>query len=119
MSQTKLYEDRRRRAPGTHLIKEIKVRVCCEDHEELIEASRLAHAENLTGYARDCMFIGHRLQQGGQQEQILAGLLLQQQAHLLTALFRGETISQEELSGLLFDLAKQSLHTSVGDAKSA
>jgi len=119
MTQTKLHEDRRRRAPGTHLVREIKVRVCPDDHEELIKASRLAHAENLTGYARDCMFIGHRLQQGGQQEQILAGLLLQQQAHLLTALFRGEQISQEELSGLLFDLAKQSLRPSVGDTKSA
>ncbi|MDH0156509.1 hypothetical protein [Stutzerimonas stutzeri] len=119
MTQTKLCEDRRRRAPGTHLIREIKVRVCTEDHEELIQASRLAHAENLTGYARDCMFIGHRLQQGGQQEQVLAAMLLQQQAHLLTALFRGEPISQEELSELVFGLAKQSLQLSVGDTKSA
>lgn len=119
MTQTKPYEDRRRRAPGTHLIKEIKVRVCCDDHEELIQASRLAHAENLTGYARDCMFIGHRLQQGGQQEQVLAAMLLQQQAHLLIALFRGEPISQEQLSELVSDLARQSLRISLGDTKSA
>ena len=51
----KVREDRRRKAPGTHMTEEIKVRVCLTDHEELIAASKLSHGENLTGYARDCM----------------------------------------------------------------
>lgn len=72
----KVREDRRRKAPGTHMTEEIKVRVCVADHEELIAASKLSHGENLTGYVRDCMFIGHRLQQGGQEAQILAAVLL-------------------------------------------
>ena len=116
---TKLRDDRRRKAPGTHLTEEIKLRVCVEDHRELIDASRLSHSENLTGYARDCMFIGHRLQQGGQQEQILAAMLLQQRAHALAALFRGETIGQEQLGDMLADLAKQALTNSVANQKTA
>lgn len=115
----KLREDRRRKADGTHLTETIKVRVCESDHEELIESARLSHAENLTGYARDCMFIGHRLQQGGQQAQILAAILLQQRAHVLTALFRGEQIAPEQLSNLLAGLAQQSLAESVGELKTA
>lgn len=115
---TKLREDRRRKLPGTHLTEEIKLRVCEDDHRELIEASRLSHAENLTGYARDCMFIGHRLQQGGQQEQILAAVLLQQRVHALTALFRGEELDPTQIGDLLANLARQSLG-SVGQAKRA
>lgn len=116
---TKLREDRRRKAPGTHLTEEIKVRVCTEDHRELIDASRLSHAENLTGYARDCMFIGHRLQQGSQREQILAALVLQQKAHTLAALFRGEQLDSERLSELLAQLVKQAGEASVRKQKSA
>lgn len=115
----KLREDRRRKADGTHLTETIKVRVCESDQEELIEAARLSHAENLTGYARDCMFIGHRLQQGGQQAQILATVLLQQRAHVLAALFRGEELAPEQLSNLLADMAKQTLAESVGQLKTA
>lgn len=115
----KLREDRRRKAPGTHMTEEIKLRVCTADHDELIEAARLSHAENLTGYARDCMFIGHRLQQGGQQAQILATVLLQQRAHVLAALFRGDQLAPEQLSNLLTDMAKQTLAESVGHLKTA
>ncbi|MGP9826877.1 hypothetical protein ACT048_20600 [Ectopseudomonas khazarica] len=115
---TKLREDRRRKAQGTHLTAEIKLRVCDDDHAELIEAARLSHAENLTGYARDCMFIGHRLQQGGQREQILAALVMQQQAHVLAALFRGDKLDPDQLSVLLADMARP-LAGSVGDAKRA
>lgn len=115
----KVREDRRRKAPGTHMTEEIKVRVCVADHEELIAASKLSHGENLTGYVRDCMFIGHRLQQGGQEAQILAAVLLQQQAHVLTALFRGEQLAPDQLSDTLAALAQQSLGASVGQLKTA
>ena len=115
----KLREDRRRKAEGTHLTEVIKVRVCERDRDELIAASRLSHAENVTGYARDCMFIGHRLQQGSQQEQILAALLVQQRAHVLAALFRGEQLAPEQISELLAELARQNLAESVGELKLA
>lgn len=104
---TKLREDRRRKAPGTHLTEEIKLRVCADDHLELIKAARLSHSENLTGYARDCMFIGHRLQQGSQKEQILAALVLQQKAHALAALFKGEQLDASRLGEVLAELATQ------------
>lgn len=115
----KLREDRRRKAEGTHMTETIKVRVCEADRDELIAASRLSHAENLTGYARDCMFIGHRLQQGGQQEQILAALLVQQRAHVLAALFRGEQLDAEQIGELLASLAQQNLAASVDELKTA
>ncbi|MHB0820107.1 hypothetical protein ACYCFK_17755 [Stutzerimonas stutzeri] len=116
---TKLREDRRRKRVGTHLTEEIKLRVCSSDFDDLIEASRLSHSENLTGYARDCMFIGHRLQQGSQREQILAAVLLQHRAHALAALFRGDQLDPEQLSDLLADLVKQQGVASVDDLKSA
>ena len=116
---TKLREDRRKKIEGSHLTEVIKVRVCESDHAELITASRLAHSENLTGYARDCMFIGHRLQQGGQKEQILAAMLLQQKAHVLAALFRGEQLDTDQLSAVLADVARPALGASVGEAKRA
>lgn len=116
---TKLREDRRRKRAGTHLTEEIKVRVCEADHSELIEAARLSHSENLTGYARDCMFIGHRMQQGSQREQLLAALVMQQQAHVLAALFRGDQLDPDQLSVLLADMARPALAGSVGEAKRA
>ncbi|WXL27740.1 hypothetical protein WG219_09935 [Ectopseudomonas mendocina] len=115
----KLREDRRRKAPGTHLTELIKLRVCEADQAELIEAAKLSHAENLTGYARDCMFIGHRLQQGGQQAQIFAAVLLQQRAHVLAALFRGEQLTPDQLSAALASLAQQALGESVDELKTA
>ena len=116
---TKLREDRRRKAPGTHLTEEIKLRVCVDDHRELIEAARLSHAENLTGYVRDCLFIGHRLQQGSQKEQILAALVLQQKAHALAALFRGDPLNAEQLGEALASLVTQSGAVMVPNTKSA
>lgn len=116
---TKLREDRRRKQEGSHLTEEIKLRVRASDHDELIRAARLSHSENLTGYARDCMFIGHRLQQGGQKEQILAAMLLQQKAHVLAALFRGEQLDTDQLSALLADIARPLLGESVGEAQRA
>jgi len=115
----KLPHDRRRKAPGDHLEKEIKVRVRPVEYLELVEASRFSHHENVTGYARDCMWIGHQLQQGGQREQILAMTLLQQKAHALAKLFRGEQLEPAQLSDLLADLAKQGLDTSFDDLKTA
>lgn len=115
----KLQEDRRRKAPGTHVTEPIKVRVCEADRDELIQAARLSHAENLTGYARDCMFIGHRLLQGGQHAQALAAALLQQRAQMLTALFRGEQLTPDQLSDVLAGLAQQALASSVDDQKTA
>ena len=116
---TKLMEDRRRKAPGDHLEKPIKVRVREDEYLELIDASQFAHYDNVTGYARDCMWIGHQLQQGAQKEQILAGLLIQKSAHALTKLFRGEQLDAEQLANLLAELARNELINSFAALKTA
>lgn len=115
----KLKEDRRRKAPGDHLEKPIKVRVREGEYSELVGAAGISHKDNLTDYARDCMWIGHRIQQGCRQEKILAGILVQHGANALTRLFRGEQLEPEQLAAVLLELAREELANSFSGLKTA
>lgn len=46
-------------------------------------------------------------------------MLLQQKAHVLAALFRGEQLDTDQLSALLADIARPLLGESVGEAQRA